>query len=127
MRPLRLGLIVNPVAGMGGRVGLKGTDGLSDIARQLGAEPVSEARTLRALRRLGAARNGIAVLAAGGAMGAAVAADAGLLCQVVAQPAGDETTAIDTANAVRAMISAGIDLILFAGGDGTARDVHAIA
>ena len=78
MRPLRLGLIVNPVAGMGGRVGLKGTDGLSDAARKLGAEPVSEARTLRALRRLGAARGGIAVLAAGGAMGAAVAAEAGL-------------------------------------------------
>ena len=48
MRPLRLGLIVNPVAGMGGRVGLKGTDGMSDAARKLGAEPVSEARTLRA-------------------------------------------------------------------------------
>jgi predicted polyphosphate/ATP-dependent NAD kinase len=46
---------------------------------------------------------------------------------VVAQPAVDETTAADTANAARAMISAGIDLILFAGGDGTARDIHAIA
>ena len=108
MRPFRLGLIVNPVAGMGGRVGLKGTDGLSDAARKLGAEPVSEARTLRALRRLGAARGGIAVLAAGGAMGAAAAAEAGLLCQVVAQPAGDETTATDTANAVRALTGAPI-------------------
>ena len=127
MRPFRLGLIVNPVAGMGGRVGLKGTDGLSDAARQLGAEPVSEARTLRALRRLGTARSGIAVLAAGGAMGATVAAEAGLLCQVVAQPASDQTNATDTANAVRAMTSAGVDLILFAGGDGTARDIHAIA
>ena len=47
MRPFRLGLIVNPVAGMGGRVGLKGTDGLSEAARKLGAEPVSEARSLR--------------------------------------------------------------------------------
>jgi predicted polyphosphate/ATP-dependent NAD kinase len=120
-------LIVNPVAGMGGRVGLKGTDNLSDAARRLGAEPVSEARTLRALRRIGAARNGIVVLAAGGAMGAAVAAGAGLLCQVVAQPAGDQTNAIDTVTAVRAMMNASVDLILFAGGDGTARDIHAVA
>ena len=111
----------------GRRVGLKGTDNLSDAARQLGAEPVSEARTLRALRRLGAARGSIAVLAAGGAMGATVAAEAGLLCQVVAQPAADATTADDSANAARAMVSAGVDLILFAGGDGTARDIHAIA
>jgi predicted polyphosphate/ATP-dependent NAD kinase len=127
VRLFRLGLIVNPVAGMGGRVGLKGTDGLFDAARQLGAEPVSEARTLRALRRLGAARGGIAVLAAGGAMGAAVAADAGLLCQVVSLPAGNATSAADTATAVRATMSAGVDLILFAGGDGTARDVHSVA
>jgi predicted polyphosphate/ATP-dependent NAD kinase len=119
-------LIVNPVAGMGGRVGLKGTDGLSERARKLGAEPVSEARTLRALRRLGPARAGIAVFAAGGAMGASAASQAGLLCQVVTAPAPDETSAADTSVAVRAMLAAEIDLILFAGGDGTARDVYAV-
>src|SRR5262245_25535885 len=110
--PLRLGLIVNPVAGMGGRVGLKGTDGLSDAARQLGAEPVSEAFALRAMRRLGPQRNRIAVLAAGGRMGAATASEAGLLCQVIAEPAGAETSAADTAAAVRAMIAAHVDLLL---------------
>ncbi len=125
-RAFRLGLIVNPVAGMGGRVGLKGTDGLSEQARQLGAEPQSEARTLRALRRLGAQRAGIAILAAGGSMGAAVANEAGLLCQVVTEPTG-ATSATDTANAVRAMMAAQADLILFAGGDGTARDIFVIA
>jgi predicted polyphosphate/ATP-dependent NAD kinase len=125
-RPFRLGLIVNPVAGMGGRVGLKGTDGLSAQARELGAEPQSQARTLRALRRINAQRNGLAVLAAGGAMGASIANEAGLLCQVVTEPAA-ETSAIDTAGAAKAMIAAQVDLILFAGGDGTARDIHAIA
>src|SRR6187200_610251 len=98
MRPLRLGLIVNPVAGMGGRVGLKGTDGLSEQARKLGAEPQSEGRTLRALRRLGPRHAGLAILAAGGAMGASVANEAGLLCQVLTEPTG-ETSATDTVNA----------------------------
>lgn len=127
MRPFRLGLIVNPVAGMGGRVGLKGTDGLSNAARKLGAEPVSEARTLRALRRLGPERGALALLAAGGVMGASAARYAGLLCQVATQPRGGETTATDTAAAVHAMMAAGIDLLVFAGGDGTARDIHAIS
>jgi predicted polyphosphate/ATP-dependent NAD kinase len=125
-RAFRLGLIVNPVAGMGGRVGLKGTDGLSEQARKLGAEPQSEARTLRALHRLGPRHAGIAILAAGGAMGAAVANEAGLLCQVLTEPTG-ETSATDTASAARAMTAAQVDLILFAGGDGTARDIYAIA
>ena len=124
-RPFRLGLIVNPVAGMGGRVGLKGTDGLSEQARKLGAEPQSAARTLRALRRLGSQRSGLALLAAGGTMGASVAAEAGLLCQVVTEPTG-ETSASDTASAARAMMTAQVDLLLFAGGDGTARDIYAL-
>lgn len=126
-RPFRLGLIVNPVAGMGGRVGLKGTDGLSEAARKLGAEPVSEERALRALRRFASARNAVAILAAGGTMGAAVAGESGLLCQVLTQPRAGNTSAADTAAAARAMIAAEVDLILFAGGDGTARDFHAVA
>ncbi|HWA48483.1 MAG TPA: ATP-NAD kinase family protein [Dongiaceae bacterium] len=125
-RPFRLGLIVNPVAGMGGRVGLKGTDGLSEQARKLGAEPLSEARTLRALHRLGAVRQGIAIIAAGGKMGADVATEAGLLCHVATNPAGDETSATDTAAAAQTMMAAQVDLVLFAGGDGTARDIFAV-
>lgn len=87
---------------------------------------MSEARTLRALRRLGSARTGIAIFAAGGAMGASAAGQAGLLCQVVSTPSSDETSAADTSTAVRAMMAIEIDLVLFAGGDGTARDIYAI-
>jgi predicted polyphosphate/ATP-dependent NAD kinase len=122
-RPLRLGLIVNPLAGLGGRVGLKGTDGLRDAALALGAEPVAEPRALRTLQRLGNRRAELVILAAGGAMGQQVAGKAGLLCELVASPIGAMTSAADTILAARAMQASAVDLILFAGGDGTARDV----
>lgn len=117
----RIGVIVNPIAGMGGRVGLKGTDGAATLARarELGAQPVSAERAARALRELPA---GLHILAAPGAMGAESCAAAGLACQVLDSP-GEGAAA--TAAAARAMWSAGTEILLFAGGDGTARDVLA--
>jgi predicted polyphosphate/ATP-dependent NAD kinase len=137
----RLGLLVNPIAGMGGRVGLHGTDGAAlDEARELGAEPVSPLRARRALTRLLRAlavtdkgdRPGISVLAAAGPMGGDLLDELGWPYQPVpaAAPgqtsaAGTRTTAADTRRLVRAMAEQGVTLLLFAGGDGTARDVAA--
>jgi predicted polyphosphate/ATP-dependent NAD kinase len=123
--PLRLGLIVNPVAGLGGRVGLKGTDGLADAALALGAAPQAEARTLRALRRFASARSGIVLLAGTGAMGQQAAGAAGLIAEVVPGLAHAKTSAGDTIAIARAM-QGRVDLILFAGGDGTARDLLSV-
>ena len=52
--PKRLGLIVNPVAGIGGRVGLKGSDGaeIQKKALELGAVPQSLNRAIQALERI---------------------------------------------------------------------------
>jgi predicted polyphosphate/ATP-dependent NAD kinase len=124
-RRWRIGLIVNPIAGMGGSVGLKGTDGpeILEEARRRGAEPVAHLRTVRALHKLLPLRHRLELVAAAGAMGEDAARRLGLLPAVVG--AGDAaTTAEDTVRAARAMAERRCALILFAGGDGTARDVH---
>lgn len=117
-----LGVIVNPIAGMGGRVGLKGTDGAAILARAraLGAEPLAGLRAMQALDALRRLAPSVAVLAAPGAMGEAPCAAAGLACRVVGSAVQD---ASGTRAAARAMAEAGVALILFAGGDGTARDL----
>jgi predicted polyphosphate/ATP-dependent NAD kinase len=117
----RVGFVVNPIAGMGGRVGLKGTDGKVAEAREKGAEPRAPERAREALDSL-AETDGIELLVAGGRMGASPAHDAGFDPTVVSDPP-DETTADDTREAVRRFEEHDTDLILFVGGDGTAVDV----
>ncbi|MGE3798038.1 MAG: ATP-NAD kinase family protein [Thermomicrobiales bacterium] len=188
----RIGLVVNPIAGMGGRVGLKGTDGLAALeqARALGATPLSGERSRIALtvlrERLG---DGVEVLAPSGSMGADIAESLGIRVVIpntvagshdwkedgsseetghhptrdsstsvgmtgktagmtgttagmtgsaagmagktagmaveAAKTAGQDTSSADTQAAAKAIIEAGVDLLLFAGGDGTARDIYA--
>ena len=122
-----LGLIVNPIAGMGGSVGLKGTDTAAILseARARGAEPQAARRAKVVLDALAAARPALALLAAPGAMGERVAREAGLRPTVAGHPAEGETGAADTRAAADVMAAAGVRLILFAGGDGTARDMAA--
>ncbi|MFD8785458.1 ATP-NAD kinase family protein [Kitasatospora sp. NPDC059599] len=116
-----VGLVVNPVAGLGGRVGLKGSDG-ADVqrrARELGARPEAVLRASLTLRHLPP----VELITAAGPMGADAATAAGLPARTVHRPAGPGTTAADTRAAVRALVAAGARLLLFCGGDGTARDV----
>ncbi|UVE49372.1 ATP-NAD kinase family protein [Haloferax larsenii] len=120
---MRIGVVVNPVAGMGGRVGLKGTDGKVDEARARGAEPRAPERARRALSRLADLAPETTLLAWGDPMGASLAREAGFDPDVLGEPAGEETTADDTMAAVEAFVEAGVGLVLFVGGDGTAADV----
>ena len=118
-----VGAVVNPIAGMGGRVGLKGTDGKVDEARARGADPRAPGRATEALHRVHELAPDTAVLAYGGRMGAAEAREAGFEPTVVGEPAGEETTAADTRAAVRELVGRDVDVLLFVGGDGTAVDV----
>jgi predicted polyphosphate/ATP-dependent NAD kinase len=121
---LRLGVLVNPIAGLGGRVGLKGTDGAQVVERALalGARPGAAARMIESLRAL---PSGLPVLAAAGAMGEDEARAAGLAPERIGGASAGATSAADTIAAARAMADKGMDLLLFAGGDGTARDILA--
>ncbi len=120
-----LGLIVNPIAGLGGRVGLKGTDGpeIVELARSLGARPAASERASVALRAL-AALPGLELITYPGEMGADAAAMGGLAATVIGAIQAGRTTAEDTYRAARDMRDWPVDLLLFAGGDGTARDIY---
>jgi predicted polyphosphate/ATP-dependent NAD kinase len=155
-RPV-VGLLVNPVAGVGGRVGLKGSDGAETVRRALalGASPMAGVRASDAIRALVAAWPGGAermdsgaplvepgatgrcgasqgrgapggpeCLAGPGEMGADAARAAGAQPGELGSIVAGSTTAADTIRLAGLMAERGVDLLLFAGGDGTARDIH---
>jgi len=117
-----LGFVINPVAGLGGPAGLKGSDSaaVQQAALARGAVPRAGERAAAALAPLAEVR--APILTAGGPMGADAVVAAGLRATVVYTPDGP-TTGYNTTAAVAAMVAAGARLIMFVGGDGTARDV----
>ena len=120
----RLGLIINPLAGVGGRAALKGSDGVAEQALAMGVEPQAHSRVRQALESLLPLRDRIRLLAAPGVMGADLLTDMGFDCEVVgALSCPPETSAEDTETIARQMSELGVDLLLFAGGDGTARNI----
>jgi predicted polyphosphate/ATP-dependent NAD kinase len=121
----KIGLIVNPLAGIGGRVGLKGSDGDAVVAEAIKRGGVSEAshRTKIALKELVSLKEKAIFLTAGDNMGEHVAKECGLKTEVVYRSNSDTTTSDDTKKAAEAIVTEGVDLLLFSGGDGTARDV----
>ena len=121
----RLGVIVNPIAGMGGKVGLKGSDGLETLKKaiELGAEPQAPQRAVEALKSLYTYVWQLEVYTYPGDMGENEAINAGYQPTVIGKPVEGLTSAEDTKKAAREMVEKGVDLILFAGGDGTARDI----
>lgn len=124
-RPLhRLGLLVNPVAGLGGPTGHGGSD---DLHADAGAAGPGTANAAVALRLAADGVRSAELVTCAGPMGADAALTAGWNPELAYAPGSERTSAADTAEAVRALVAHGVDLLLFAGGDGTARDVlHAL-
>lgn len=122
----KLGFIINPIAGIGGSVALKGSDGdgIAEQALALGATAKANQRASLALSILLPYRDDIIVYCANDLMGEMAAQALGFKTQVVFQTDKPEhTTAEDTENTVKALLAEHVDILLFAGGDGTARNV----
>jgi len=121
---VRIGFLVNPIAGMGGTVGLKGTDGpkIRDEAEKRGASRTSPQRASEALRSV--KRTGLAIewLTCSGEMGERELTDCVFESRVIYEPQM-ETSMRDTTEAAEIFVREEVALIVFAGGDGTARDV----
>src|SRR5690625_6246693 len=117
---------------MGGRVGLKGTDGTQTLAKalELGAVPEARRKAARALAKLVSLKDKLIVVTCAGDMGESVARELGFTTEIVYPPnvpsSADEgvvpSTGEDTRAAAKLMAEHQVDLLLFAGGDGTARD-----
>ena len=129
-----VGFLVNPIAGMGGRVGLKGTDDMEAEARRRGAEPSARSRALSMLQSLRGhlerepGAPAIDWLTCAGEMGADVLSEAGFVpARVLTIPEPElASSSRDTKAAAAEFVSAGVDLVLFCGGDGTARDIASV-
>ena len=127
---LTIGLLVNPVAGLGGSLAMKGSDG--SVVRERVATMTDEERARaqhragRALAPLQAVADHLHVLTVPGAMGEDAAREAGLDFSLLSDATNHDglTSAEDTRLAAKALIEQGADLLVFAGGDGTARDVY---
>lgn len=119
----KLGLVVNPLAGIGGPLALKGSDSTAivDEARRRGMQLRSSARAIEALKSLQQIGD-IKVYCYAGAMGADAATEAGLAVEIIGHT-DKQTTAEDTVTVAKALKRLAVDLIVFVGGDGTARDI----
>lgn len=123
---LRCGLIINPVAGVGGEAGLAGSDGadIQRLALERGVRKRSAERAERALAGILRLVPDLEVVTGSGELGAASCSRLGIPHTVVHE-AAEPTTAGDTTALAAALRDAVVDVLLFAGGDGTARDVTA--
>lgn len=120
----KLGLIINPIAGMGGSVGLKGTDGVLDEAIKRGAVSHALEKAHIALERLTHLKNNMLVVTCSDKMGEDAAKSLGFKTKIVYRHDLERTTSLDTVNAARLLLHENVDLLLFVGGDGTARDIY---
>lgn len=122
---MKVGLVLNPKAGIGGPVALKGSDGEETVSRAqaLGSQSKVTERTVVCLTALQEVKDTLEIVTMAAEMGADACREAKIPCEVIADIQPGQTTPEDTRRAIEMFIQQDVDLILFAGGDGTARDV----
>jgi len=120
---MKLGFVINPLAGIGGAVALKGSDGkdIVDEALSRGASPQAEARAKLAMQQVTIGSD-VSIYTAANSMGEDTLKSLNLPHEVI-YAAGARSSAVDTKNIIQLFVDKQVDLVVFAGGDGTARDV----
>jgi len=124
---VRLGLLVNPDAGLGGRLGLKGSDGQAEYARSQGAEDRAGPRVTDCLAyfsKLHRDCSNIEWVTSKGRMGTDWMSDDLGAVEKIHESIGN-TSATDSSGLIANLLDSGIDLLLYGGGDGTTRDIVA--
>lgn len=119
----KLGLIINPIAGMGGTVGLKGTDNMVEEAIKRGAVPKCRERVEKALEELLDIKALFHIYTYGGEMGGDLVKEMGFTYKLLKKE-NSNVSREDTISLAKQLIDEKVDMILFAGGDGTARDIY---
>ena len=124
---VRLGLLVNPDAGLGGRLGLKGSDGQAEYARSQGAEDRAGPRVTDCLAyfsKLHRDCSNIEWITSQGRMGTDWISDDIGTVETIHESIGN-TSAADSSGLIANLLDSEIDLLLYGGGDGTTRDIVA--
>ena len=126
----KIGFIINPIAGMGGRVGLKGTDGVYEEAVKLGAKPIAAKKAQDMLTEfisIVSKNENIMWFTCTGKMGSSELQKAGISnFKIIYKHGGEITSSADTKKVCKKFMSLNVDLIVFCGGDGTASDIFEI-
>ena len=129
---MRIGLVVNPDAGLGGRLGFKGSDGRAAEARAAGAEDRAGPRMEQSLQALTTLLSGslnrtetkVTLVGWEGRMGSSWTPTSSEHFEFEAIGTTPETTSdADTLALVTNLVEAGVEAIVYAGGDGTTRDI----
>ena len=124
----RIGLVINPIAGIGGKAGFKGSDGeeIQKAALEKGIRPEASDKARIALNEILSLKDNIEIISYGGEMGQKIAENMGFTAIAAGGNSIKKTTAEDTKEAIKKICEYSPDLIVFAGGDGTARDVCSV-
>ena len=122
----KIGFIVNPIAGMGGTIGLKGTDDVLEEALKRGARPVAQNRAKKALERLNDRKTDLVMVTSSGEMGENVLEDLNFPTYFIVYHPEKKTSNLDTKKVCKIFLEEDVDTILFCGGDGTARDIYEV-
>ncbi|SMF34730.1 Predicted polyphosphate-or ATP-dependent NAD kinase [Alteromonadaceae bacterium Bs31] len=128
---VRVGFLVNPLAGVGGPSAYKGSDGESIQLKAIEGEiplraPARAKQFLVELLTFLPKGSVPSFVTCAGAMGAEYLNAANIPCDISDLAVRQPSKAEDTKRQVQDLQKKGIDILLFVGGDGTARDICSV-